>query len=419
MERTSYVGGDFEDPETYARLNQHLEGVDRQQGTGGNRLYYLSTPPSFFGGIVNRLSEHGMVQQERGRWRRAIVEKPFGYDLASAGELNADLRSVLDEEQLYRIDHYLGKETVQNILAFRFANGIFEPLWNRQYVDHVQITVAESLGIEKRGRYYDHAGALRDMVPNHVFQLLSLIAMEPPASFEAEAVRNQKADVLDAVRRIDPDGVAEVAVRGQYGRGRNAQGDDLSAYRDEPYVAEGSTTETYAAMKLEIDNWRWSGVPFYVRTGKRLPARVTEIVVQFRQPPLKLFENTATHSPTPNQLVIRIQPKEKIWLRFGAKVPGPSIRVRNVQMEFCYADYFGQGPRTGYETLLYDAMRGDPTLFQRADAVESGWRIVQPVLDCWASNEPREFPNYASGTWGPPEAGLLLARDGRSWVNET
>lgn len=416
--RISYHSGDFRDPEVYARLRAELARVAGDFQTGGNAVFYLSTPPSYFGDIVRGLGAAGLVDESAGGWRRVVVEKPFGRDYESARALNRDLAEVLGEHQIYRIDHYLGKETVQNILVFRFANAIFEPVWNRRYVDHVQITVAEQLGVEHRGKYYEEAGALRDMVPNHMLQLLSLLAMEPPTSFAAGAVRDEKSKVLTAIQPLTPEEVLRRAVRGQYGTGTLSGGDPLPAYRAEPNVAPASHTETYVALKLAIDNWRWAGVPFYLRTGKRLAARATEIAIQFKRVPLSLFRGTPVDHLTPNQLVLRLQPDEGISLRFGAKIPGATVQIGKVDMEFCYADAFGGAPTTGYETLLHDVLRGDATLFQRADGIELSWSVVGPVLDVWAALPPRGFPNYATGSWGPKEADELLARDGRAWTNE-
>ncbi len=413
--RASYVQGDFRDPASYARLAEALAVVDAARGTGGNFIFYLATPPVFFGEIVRRLAEAGLMREENGRFRRVVIEKPFGRDLDSARALNRELAATVEERQVYRIDHYLGKETVQNILVFRFANGIFEPIWNRRYVDHVQVTVAEDLGVEQRGAYFEGAGALRDMLPNHLFQLLALTAMEPPISFEADAVRDEKAKVLRAIKPATSEDVLTRTVRGQYGEGRMPDGRPVPAYRAEPRVAPDSNVETYAAVKLLIDNWRWADVPFYLRTGKRLARRQTEIAIQFKRAPSILFRETSVSRLESNLMVLRIQPEEGIAVRFGAKIPGPALKIGGVDMDFCYEDYFGATPSTGYETLLYDCMNGDATLFQRADGVEAGWRVVTPILDVWGALPPRSFPNYAAGSCGPAEADQLLARDGRAW----
>jgi len=412
--RAHFLRGRFEDPAAYAQLGQRLEQFERERGTRGNCLFYLATGPDSFGEAAEQLGRAGLAREENGRWRRLIVEKPFGRDLASAQALNARLRAVFDERQIYRIDHYLGKETVQNLLVFRFGNGMFEPIWNRRYIDHVQITVAESLGVEGRGNYYEEAGALRDMVPNHMLQLMALTAMEPPTSFAAEAVREEKAKALRAIPPMTPERVLSSAVRGQYAAGE-VRGERVPDYRSEPRVQPRSNIETYAALRLSIDNWRWADVPFFLRTGKRLAARESEIAIQFRRPPLTLFRDTAVGELSPNQLVIRIQPEEGISLRFGAKVPGPSVRVGSVAMEFNYADHFGSRPSTGYETLLHDCMRGDPTLFQRADTIELGWAAVDPILDVWSALPARSFPNYRAGSQGPAEADELIGREGRKW----
>ena len=413
--RTSYVQGDFRDPAAYARLAGALREVDEESKTAGNFIFYLATPPAFFGEIVHQLAEIGLAREDGGRFRRIVIEKPFGRDLDSARALNREIGETVPESQIYRIDHYLGKETVQNILVFRFANGIFEPIWNRRYVDHVQITVAEELGVEQRGPYYEGAGALRDMLPNHLFQLLALTAMEPPISFDADAVRDEKAKVLHAIKPITSEDVLTRTVRGQYGAGKMADGQPVPAYRSEPRVGPDSTVETYAALKLHIDSWRWADVPFYLRTGKRLGGRNTEIAIQFKRAPSVLFRETSVSRLEANIMVLRIQPEEGIAVRFGAKIPGPSLQIGGVDMDFCYEDYFGATPSTGYETLLYDCMNGDATLFQRADGVEAGWRVVTPILDVWSAIPPRNFPNYAAGSAGPTEADQLLARDGRAW----
>lgn len=415
--RVHYLAGDFQEGATYRRLNELLQQVDASAGTQGNYIFYMATIPGLFGQIVTHLGEYGLTVEREGTWRRVVIEKPFGHDLESARALNHELQRVLQERQIYRIDHYLGKETVQNILVFRFANGIFEPVWNRQYIDHVQITVAESLGVEHRGRYYEQAGALRDMVPNHLLQLLCFLAMEPPNSFAADAVRDEKAKVLRGVVPLSSLDVLRFVAFGQYGPG-TSDGKAVIGYRSEPHVGSESMTETYVAMKLFIDNWRWAGVPFYLRTGKRMTRRLTEIVVQFKRAPFMLFRKTQVDRLVPNVLVIRIQPDEGISLRFDAKVPGPTVRIGTVDMDFQYADYFGNAPHTGYETLLHDAMAGDATLFQRADNIELGWAVVQMILDVWKSLPgPAAFPNYPSGSWGPPEAEALLKREGREWWN--
>jgi glucose-6-phosphate 1-dehydrogenase len=412
--RLYYQAGNFDNPETYPKLKELLGRVDKEHGTHGNYFYYLATAPSYFAEIVNQLGQAGLAREEGGSWRRVIIEKPFGRDLDSACQLNQDIKKVLGEKQIYRIDHYLGKETVQNILVFRFANGIFEPIWNRRYIDHVQITAAETVGVEGRGGYYETSGAMRDMVPNHLFQLITLTAMEPPISFEADAVRDEQAKILHAIQPPHPEEVLRRTVRGQYGEGI-VGGEKVPAYRSEPNVAPESSTDTFVAAKLSIDNWRWADVPFYLRTGKRLAKRVTEIAIQFKRAPFILFRDTPVERLSPNRLVLNIQPDEGISLRFGAKVPGPLVRLGSVDMDFEYSDYFGSTPSTGYERLLYDCMIGDATLFQRADMVEAGWRVVGPIQDLWKALPPRSFPNYASGSWGPKEADELLERDGRQW----
>jgi glucose-6-phosphate 1-dehydrogenase len=414
LRRIYYLSGDFQDPKAYQQLKDLMAQAENEHGTHGNVVYYLAVSPTFFGEIVRQLGAAGLVHEENGRWRRVVVEKPFGHDLDSARALNAEIKQVLNERQIYRIDHYLGKETVQNILVFRFGNGIFEPIWNRRYIDHVQITATETVGVEHRGGYYETSGALRDMVPNHLFQLVSLTAMEPPISFEADAVRDEQVKVLHALQPPTPEEVLSKAVRGQYSEG--LLGDErVPAYRAEPAVAPESHTDTFVALKLMIDNWRWADVPFYLRTGKRLARRVTEIAIQFRRVPFVLFRNTPVERLQTNRLVIHVQPDEGISLHFGAKVPGPVMNVGEVDMDFNYVDYFGNAPTTGYETLLYDCMIGDATLFQRADMVEAGWNVIQPVLDVWKALPPRSFPNYAAGSWGPKEAEELLERDGRQW----
>ncbi len=413
-DRLHYLQGDFAAPETFSRLANLLEKIEAAHQTGGNVVFYLATPPVYFGKIATSLGEAGLLREEEGHWRRVIVEKPFGTDFDTARALNRDLLAVLAEDQIYRIDHYLGKETVQNIMVFRFANGLFEPLWNRNHIDHVQITVAETVGVERRGKFYDATGALRDMVPNHLFQLLSFTAMEPPTCFDAAAVRAEKTKVLDAVRRFDAADARHNVVRGQYGAG-TVEGRPVGAYRRAPDVDPHSSTETYVALKLMLDNWRWAGVPFYLRTGKALARRRTEIVIQFKQAPLALFRDTPADRLTPNDLTLRIQPEEGAALRFSAKVPGPSLRTGDAEMTFNYRDYFRVAPNTGYETLIYDCMMGDPTLFKRADNIEAGWRAMQPVLDAWAEGAGTELSVYPAGSPGPAEADELLGRDGRHW----
>jgi glucose-6-phosphate 1-dehydrogenase len=404
VDRLQYVTGEFDDAELYARLRELLAELDRKHGTPGNYLFYLAVPPALFGTVALHLGSAGLSEERSGRWRRVIVEKPFGHDVASARALNAALSTAFAERQIYRIDHYLGKETVQNLLTLRFANGIFEPVWNRRYVDHVQMTVAEEVGIEGRGAYYDTAGALRDIVQNHMFQLLTLVAMEPPISFRADDVRDEKVKVLHAVAPFSPDEVSRSVVRAQY-----------AGYRAEKNVAPESTTETFVAMRMYVDNWRWADVPFYLRTGKQIGRRLTEIAVQFKQPPLMLFRGTAINELTPNVLIIRIQPNEGISLAFDAKVPGPMDKLGTVKMDFLYADYFGTEPSTGYETLLYDAMIGDQTLFHRMDIVEAGWQVVEPLLQAWRRSRGGGIPTYEPGSAGPDAAHKLMARDGRQW----
>lgn len=410
LQRASYLAGSFDDDATYRRLREHLA---ERTDAPANVLFYLATPPSLFEPIIERLASVGLTDESAGAWRRVIIEKPFGRDLESARALNRRVLAVLQEPQVYRIDHYLGKETVQNIIALRFGNGIFEPIWNRRYIDHVQITVAETVGVEQRGGYYDASGALRDMVQNHLFQLLAVTTMEPPASFLPEQVRDERLKLLHAVRRFTEESARRDVLRGQYAAGEVA-GRQVPAYRAEPNVASDSGTESYVALKVLVDNWRWAEVPFYLRTGKRLPSRVTEIAIQFKRAPLALFRETPVECAQPNLLILRIQPREGIALQFEAKVPGPRVQLGTVKMDFCYADYFGQSPSTGYETLLYDCMTGDATLFHRADIVEVGWDIVAPVLDMWQTGVAPASA-YAAGTWGPADAEALLLRDGRAW----
>jgi len=411
----SYLKGDFNDPGLFEKLHAHLHDLVPTRQTQGNVLFYLAVADRFFGPIVENLGHAGLLDEELRdetpqRWRRVVIEKPFGHDLDSARALNTRIRRALREEQIYRIDHFLGKETVQSIMAFRFANGLFEPIWNRDRIDHVQITVAETIGVEHRGKFYDITGALRDMVPNHVFQLLAMVAMEPPAGFHAKAIRNRKADVFAALCSVQPGD----AVRGQYGPGA-VLGKKVSAYREEPDVAHDSNTETFVAMRLAIDNWRWAGVPFYLRTGKRLAGRMTEIAIRFKPAPYAPFDETRVATLPPNWLVLHIQPNEGISLQFEVKRPGPVVDLAAVQMAFHYDDWFPREPNVGYETLIYDVMTGDQTLFNRADMIEETWRVVQPVLTAWAAGPPRHFPNYASGSDGPDAAEALLRRDHRAW----
>ncbi len=415
VERTHYTGGDFADKETFKNLQKMLKDLDKQFDIPENYFFYLATPPSLFASVTKQACQSGLTDETEG-WRRFIYEKPFGHDLESARSLNAELQKLLKESQIYRIDHYLGKETVQNILVFRFGNSIFEPIWNRNYIDHVQITVAEKLGVEQRGGYYDTAGALRDMIPNHIFQLVTLTAMEPPVSFEADAVRDEQAKILHAIQRFSPEDVLQNAVRGQYGEGVITD-KKLPAYRTEENVAPASNTETFAALKLSIDNWRWANVPFYVRTGKRMAGKQSEIVIQFKKAPFMLFRDTTIEKLTTNRIVVHIQPDEGITLHFGAKIPGPIVDMGAVDMDFNYLDHFGEQISTGYERLLFDCMTGDATLFQRADMVEASWQIVSPILDVWRAIPARDFPNYESGNWGPAEADALLRNDGRKWKN--
>ena len=405
-----FLKGDFEKDETYKQLSDLLAKTDKEQALDGNVLFYMAVADRFFATIAAKLGEAGLVAQKEGGFRRLIVEKPFGHDLDSAKALNACLLKYLKEDQIYRIDHFLGKETVQNIMALRFANGLFEPIWNRDRIDHIQITVAESLGIEGRGNFYEKTGALRDMVPNHLFQLVAMTAMEPPVSFDAEDIRAKKAEVFKAVHPL----TLGDAVRGQYDSGVVA-GQQVAAYRKEDNVAPESNVETFVAMRLLIDNWRWAGVPFYLRTGKRLAARSTEIAIRFKRAPHALFRETPVEELDADWLILRIQPDESIRLRFNAKRPGPAMALESVAMEFKYKDWFQQAPAVGYETLIYDCLIGDATLFQRADQVEAAWGVVEPVLKGWANTAPRHFPNYNAGSEGPSAANDLLARDGRSW----
>jgi len=406
----TFLKGDFEDDATYQQLSELLTAVDKKEQLDGNVLFYMAVADRFFATIAGQLGKAGLSKQKDKSFRRLIVEKPFGHDLASAKALNQCLLQYFEEEQIYRIDHFLGKETVQNIMALRFANGLFEPIWNRDRIDHVQITVAESFGIEGRGNFYEKTGALRDMLPNHLFQLVAMVAMEPPVSFDAEDIRAKKAEMFKAVHPLS---LADV-VRGQYDSGTIA-GQAVPAYRAEENVAADSNIETFAAARLTIDNWRWAGVPFYLRTGKRLSNRCTEIAIRFKRAPFALFRETPMDELDADWLILRIQPDESIRLRFNAKRPGPAMALESVAMEFKYKDWFKQAPAVGYETLIYDCLIGDATLFQRADQVESAWSVVEPVLRGWESVAPRHFPNYSAGSEGPIVANDLLARDGRSW----
>ncbi|HZD70779.1 MAG TPA: glucose-6-phosphate dehydrogenase [Actinomycetes bacterium] len=415
--RLCYITGSTDDPATFGKVGDLLERFDREHGTDGNRLFYMSLIPKLFPAAVEGIGKSGIGGRgyDRG-WSRIVVEKPFGHDLASARGLQELVTDVFPERDVFRIDHYLGKESVQNIIAVRFANGIFEPVWSHQFVDHVQVTVAESIGIEHRGNFYETAGAIRDIIQNHALQLLALIAMEPPATFEPEDVRNEKVKVLKALRRMEGRTVDRNVVRGQYGHGW-VDGRPVPPYREEPDVHPDSGVETYVAAEFLVDNWRWAGTPFFLRTGKRLPKRATEVVVQFKVAPHLPFGEAAQEGLEPNALVLRIQPNEGITMKFGAKVPGPSMDVRSVNMDFSYGTSFATDLPDAYERLLLDVMAGDPTLFPRWDSVEEAWQIIQPILDRWAEVPPPEFPNYEAGAWGPKDADELIARhsQGRRW----
>lgn len=409
-----YLQSDFNDPKGYSKLAEKLNELDKTRGTSGNRIFYLSTPPSQYPEIIQQLGAAGLNRNRKG-WTRIIIEKPFGHDLASARELNRQVAKVFREEQVYRIDHYLGKETVQNILVFRFSNGIFEPIWNRRYVDHVQITVAENIGLEGRATYYEESGAIRDMVQNHVLQLLTLVAMEPPVAFDANEVRDEKVKVLHALQPLTGAEVLTNTIRAQYGSGW-MHGSQVKGYKEEPGVSEISTTETYVAMKVSIDSWRWAGVPFYLRTGKHLPKRVTEIAIQFKRPPLMLFKKSDAHGQVePNILTLRIQPDEGISLKFGSKVPGSEMQIRSVNMDFFYDSSFVREQPEAYERLLLDCMLGDSTLFTRHDEVETAWNFVQGVLDAWRTEPIDSLPTYEPGSWGPQTSDEFIWHDGRRW----
>ncbi|CAN5537300.1 glucose-6-phosphate dehydrogenase [soil metagenome] len=410
-----YVIGDFTVDEDYRKLASALEEIDKERGTMGNHLYYLGTPPRFYEPIIRGLAACDLqASHDDSAWRRIIVEKPFGHDFESAHDLNLVISNAFDEDSVYRIDHYLGKETVRNILAFRFGNGIYEPLWNRHFIDHVQITVAESIGIEDRASYYERSGAIRDMVQNHLMQLFSLTAMEAPVSLDADAVRDEKVKVLNAVRPIRPELVPRMTVRAQYAEGY-VEGDHVNGYMEERGVAGDSITETYAAVKLYVDNWRWADVPFYLRTGKRMARRITEVAIRFRPVPQRLFESNLTEHESPNELVLEIQPDEGINLNFKVKVPGPTFELRPVNMVFQYGPAFNIQLPEAYERLLLDAMLGDRTLFIRRDEVEAAWKIVDSIVEGWERQNVRHLPQYESGTWGPSEADELLLRDGQGW----
>ncbi len=411
--RLHYTPGKFDDESAFTRLHELVTQLDAKFDAGGNVLFYLATPPSVFGLISGNLDKAGFKRMAG--WKRIIVEKPFGTDLPSAKSLNTEILSYWQESQIYRVDHYLGKETVQNILAFRFANGMFEPLWNKQFIDHIQFTVSEAVSVEDRGGYYDKAGVLRDMMQNHMFQMLAYICMEAPASFSADDIRDEKSKILRAVRVYKPDEVPVNSVRGQYGAGKKANGKECPDYRQEKDVKPDSNTETFAAMRLFIDNWRWDGVPIYLRSGKALWARGTNVVVQFKKPPARLFKSKTVSKLFSNRLIFHIQPDEAIETLFQAKIPGPVMQMQPVNMRFNYGEAFLASRATGYEVMLYSCMLGDPTLFSRTDLVETAWRIAQPFLDYWSSHAATDFPNYPAGTWGPRSAHELIETDGRSW----
>jgi glucose-6-phosphate 1-dehydrogenase len=415
LECVTSIEADPKEPASFDAMREQLERLEANRTTGGNRLFYLATPPIAFAPLARELSRAGLLREDGGAWRRLVIEKPFGTDLASAKALNDELLKLVDEHQIYRIDHYLGKETVQNILVLRFANGMLEPIWNRNHIDHVQITVDEKIGVVgHRGSFYDATGALRDMVPNHLFQLLSLVAMEPPAKFDAHAVRSEKAEVLAAIQTQSEEEALRNSVRGQYQGGRIDRA-EISDYRSTKDVKPNSTTETYVALKLTIDNWRWAGVPFYLRTGKALGIKRTEVAIKFKQAPFAMFRDTPVDRLSQNYLILAIEPTEGITLQFNTKVPGPTINIDGVEMKFRYKDYFNVAPTTGYETLIYDCMIGDNILFQRADSVEAGWQAVQPFIDAWKKAGAKGLETYEAGSEGPTSADELIKRDGRSW----
>ncbi len=415
VSRLYFTSGGYDDPGAYRRLASLVAELDARHRAGGNVVVYMATPPSLFGEISGNVRGSGLMGRAQG-WTRLIVEKPFGHDLQSAVSLSRAMTAHWSEDQLYRIDHYLGKETVQNLLAFRFSNGIYEPLWNKNHIDQIQITVAETVTVEGRGEYYDRTGVVRDMIQNHLFQMLAYLCMEPPSSFRPDAIRNEKVKVLESIRGLSPEGVLRDVVRGQYGPGTSHDGRTIRGYREEPGVEPRSATETFAALRLFVDNWRWEGVPIYLRSGKALWKRGTEIVVVFRRAPDVMFRDTTGMRLESNKLIFHIQPDQGIELRFQAKVPGPSMSLQPVNMRFDYQDAFEAQRGTGYEVMLYSCMIGDATLFSRTDLVEASWRVAQPILDTWSETSPDDFPNYPAGSWGPKAAADLLARDGRSWV---
>jgi glucose-6-phosphate 1-dehydrogenase len=411
-----YVRGGYDEGDGYQRLKDFIDGFDRGSRVLPARVFYLATPPDLYGSVIERITAAGLAPKETdGEGRtRVIIEKPFGTDLQTARELNHRVHEALDEKQLYRIDHYLGKETVQNIMVFRFANAVFEPIWNRRYIDHVQITAAEGVGVENRGGYYEEAGVVRDMFQNHLLQLLCLTAMEPPVGFTADAVRDEKGKLLKSVRPVAPEEVAGAAVRGQYGAGQISDQNEVG-YRQEPGVVKNSATVTYAALKLYIDNWRWEGVPFYLRSGKRMAKRVTEVAIQFKRPPLLLFKSHALNAVNPNVLAMRIQPDEGVSLTFEVKPPGSDMVVSPLSLDFNYKEAFGSSPPEAYEALLEDCIEGDSTLFTRHDWVEAAWSLMDPIIQVWNLSKPKNFPNYEAGSWGPKEADEFVQRDGRRW----